>query len=203
MSGLFKFVKKPYHEEEGTLFLFYQDYSLRPCSLTRSCNEQFNSILDRYEIISYELYSPEYYCLSFLIFNKKDYVNLYNDLRVLTHLFTEVTLALSGCSNLDKNGFSETKENYLFERGFKFCEAGVVDNQKPEIVVFPNPTHNCLHISGINPHQIILYDWQGKTLFVKIDKFNEINIKHLPNGIYLLHVISDNGAVYVSKIIKE
>jgi len=67
----------------------------------------------------------------------------------------------------------------------------------------PNPVHDYLTISGITPQLITLYDSQGKKIYSVTDYSNKIDMSHLSNGLYFLHIITDTGAVHVEKVVKQ
>lgn len=54
------------------------------------------------------------------------------------------------------------------------------------IVVYPNPTQDILHITGITPQTLRVFDLQGRLLI--IDNSTQVNVSHLNTGTYLLQV---------------
>lgn len=54
------------------------------------------------------------------------------------------------------------------------------------IVVYPNPTQDILHIAGITPQTLRVFDLQGRLLI--IDNSTQVNVSHLNTGTYLLQV---------------
>ena len=69
--------------------------------------------------------------------------------------------------------------------------------------VYPNPVQDYVSISGIEPQRITLYDGIGRVVLTKTDYSNSIDMSHLSQGLYLLHIISDKGTVYTKKLIKQ
>jgi hypothetical protein len=197
----------------GYFQLHYIDPSARPCSPTRSCNEQLNAILDRYAVSIYEYFAENACLLYMMFFEYTKVADLYFELLPLNHLFDEIVIIFERCIINDKSNASDTEEvlhwdnasiDYLLKRGYEPCNVGVPDNPEAEsVIVSPNPVHDYLTISGIHSGKITLYDWQGRTVLAKIEQINGIDMRSLPNGIYLLHIITDSGTVSVEKIIKE
>ena len=54
------------------------------------------------------------------------------------------------------------------------------------IVVYPNPTQDILHITGVTPQTLRVFDLQGRLLI--IDNSTQVNVSHLNTGTYLLQV---------------
>ena len=54
------------------------------------------------------------------------------------------------------------------------------------IVVYPNPTQDILHIAGITPQTLRVFDLQGCLLI--IDNSTQVNVSNLNTGTYLLQV---------------
>ena len=69
--------------------------------------------------------------------------------------------------------------------------------------IAPNPVRDVATISGIFPKQLTLYDFQGEVVLTQNNHSNSIDMSQLPLGIYLLHIISDTGTVFVQKLIKQ
>jgi endonuclease I len=78
-----------------------------------------------------------------------------------------------------------------------------IGNTKEEknLTVFPNPTNGIINIEANGNYAMELYSYDGKQVsFEKTE--NQINISHLPNGIYLLR-ISFNDEIINKKIVKN
>ena len=54
------------------------------------------------------------------------------------------------------------------------------------IVVYPNPTQDILHITGVTPQTLRVFDLQGR-LFIT-DNSTQVNVSNLNAGTYLLQV---------------
>ena len=54
------------------------------------------------------------------------------------------------------------------------------------IVMYPNPTQDILHITGVTPQTLRVFDLQGRLLI--IDNSTQVNVSHLNTGTYLLQV---------------
>jgi outer membrane protein assembly factor BamB len=82
----------------------------------------------------------------------------------------------------------------------------VIENpeQKNEIKVFPNPTHNKIEVTGLDNGTIEIINLQGqivKTLNTSGTK-TTIDLSKLPSGLYLVKILSYEGVV-TKKLIKE
>lgn len=67
-----------------------------------------------------------------------------------------------------------------------------------ELLVYPNPCTDRLHIQPANPgiHRLTLYDMSGRLLKQERRHMNSpyfLNMNGLPAGMYLLQLISDQG----------
>jgi hypothetical protein len=71
------------------------------------------------------------------------------------------------------------------------------------IIISPNPTSSVLYIEGITNSSIVkLYNVVGKLILqTDADSNTQINISHLPRGIYFLEIIMD-GEKVVRKVVK-
>ena len=166
------------------------DPSLAPCSSTRSCNEQINSILDRYEVYGYLMItyiSHEDTVKDILIACAlTDIIALYKDILPLNDMFEIVNLNC-WCQPPDISYPCE----YI----------GISSENSPPLIVYPNPATDYIDISGISPQIITLYDLQGRIVLTKTNS-NYIEIGHLPKGLYFLHIFSDKGDFFAQKLNK-
>ncbi|MDZ4756669.1 MAG: T9SS type A sorting domain-containing protein [Bacteroidota bacterium] len=67
------------------------------------------------------------------------------------------------------------------------------ENIKNVYHIFPNPTNDLLYINGLPPQKtnITLYDVLGKKVFSTFtsgEKLYNINVGHLPKGLYIILV---------------
>ena len=53
-------------------------------------------------------------------------------------------------------------------------------------IIYPNPTQDILHIAGITPQTLRVFDLQGRLLI--IDNSTQVNVSNLNTGTYLLQV---------------
>jgi len=87
---------------------------------------------------------------------------------------------------------------------FTYSNVEVKTQEKIDLKVYPNPVSDILFIESENFNTIKLYDMLGREMLCKNgnDK-TEINISHLPNGIYIVAVFSEGKLMGNSKIIKQ
>ena len=74
------------------------------------------------------------------------------------------------------------------------------------IVVFPNPTTDIVHITGDNISKVNLYDMVGNTIidFKKVGQSKiTLDIKELNDGIYMIRIENIKGNSIIQKIIKQ
>lgn len=97
-------------------------------------------------------------------------------------------------------------QTLLFFAGFQQI---TVDNRElsdlSQVLVAPNPAQDEFEITGLPGEVAVrLIDFSGNTIFMQkeIESSSvKINIRHLPNGIYLLHLSDKNGRSGVKKIV--
>ena len=77
---------------------------------------------------------------------------------------------------------------------------GIDENPLPNsITVYPNPASATLHITGLNEGDFIaVYDLTGRQV-MSSSFAEEININHLSDGLYLLHVTTTDGDIITKK----
>lgn len=74
------------------------------------------------------------------------------------------------------------------------------------VLLYPNPANHIVHIKpneGIIITSIEVYDISGKMVHVKLSNENTLNVVNFVEGIYLLNIFSENGAVTKKLIIKK
>jgi hypothetical protein len=85
-----------------------------------------------------------------------------------------------------------------------YNEASVNQQEITNLKIYPNPTKDKFIIDYDKSFVIKLYDILGKEILTQnINGKTEINISHLPNGIYSVRVISKEGAIRNGKVVKQ
>ena len=80
---------------------------------------------------------------------------------------------------------------------------GVAEEQENDgVTVLPNPTNGHVHIEGAGVAEVIVYNAIGQ-LVKTVQDTNEIDLKGLPIGMYLLRIIGENGAIATRKLVLE
>ena len=90
---------------------------------------------------------------------------------------------------VDKSGNVLARETIGDVRKITFAEdvATDLDSLQPTpIMIYPNPSHDIIHVDGIKPTDLRVFDLQGRMLLT--DHGNQITIAGLPEGTYLLQV---------------
>lgn len=80
---------------------------------------------------------------------------------------------------------------------------GVAEEQGNDgVTVLPNPTNGHVYIEGARVAEVMVYNAIGQ-LEKTVQGNNEINLKGLPKGMYLLRIIDENGAIATKKVSVE
>lgn len=101
--------------------------------------------------------------------------------------------------------FCETYEGSPWAK-YSVFGVGVEEVEPHKIKVYPNPANSLLTISTNDAKFIELIDLQGKTVFSKAfngESIDPINVSQLPEGIYIIKVISDNNITTQKVIIRH
>ncbi len=78
---------------------------------------------------------------------------------------------------------------------------GEVSGEKAKVLVYPNPVVDVLHIDDKNLKSVALYNMEGKKLLET--KSSEMNVSKLPNGVYVLRIVTSDNSIVSKKIIKK
>ena len=74
------------------------------------------------------------------------------------------------------------------------------ENQKPYI--FPNPTESTFIIQSLSRiDNIIVSNLNGKVIY-RTKNHSRVNIKHLPQGVYVIEIHDENQKITHAKVIK-
>lgn len=84
---------------------------------------------------------------------------------------------------------------------FDILATGEVSGDKAKVLVYPNPVVDVLHIDDKNLKSVALYSMDGKKLLET--KSNEMNVSKLPNGVYILRIVTSDNNIVSKKIIKK
>jgi hypothetical protein len=87
---------------------------------------------------------------------------------------------------------------------FSYSNVGINAQEKIRLKVYPNPANDLLFIEHENPATVILYDMFGRDMACRVSTGKtEINISHLPNGIYNVIIFSEGRIIGNTKIVKQ
>lgn len=82
---------------------------------------------------------------------------------------------------------------------------GLEENSgNPGFGIYPNPAQNELYLSGqLRGKQLTLNDLQGRIVMQQQISENEskVNIEQVPQGVYVLRLLEEGGAVFVNKLL--
>ena len=99
--------------------------------------------------------------------------------------------------------------NFITDPGFELtwsCLTTGVEETKinpNQFLVYPNPTNKFINIETVNTQNVIkeirLFNVVGKRIlekqFSSSNTFTQINVSHLPKGLYFLNILNDEGLV--------
>ena len=99
-------------------------------------------------------------------------------------------------------GLSNEEVRALYEEETLLVDQSVY---KKRIKVYPNPTTDYLNISTNikETYTVELTDQFGKVCYSSDDKDKVINMAGYPNGLYLIHLITEKGDHIFQKVIKQ
>lgn len=211
--GLFNGVALPYYNplyqngelvstNHGMITLgFYQHYfnpTLVPSSSTRSNNIWMNQILMQYDIEHY-IYDPYVSPISgdtlwrniYIYCENDDLIPLYYDLLTIDYLYEEISII---------PGFQVIYDN-VYPCG---PYSSVTEEESTPFAIYPNPAQDKVYIAGVTPKSVMIYDILGKRVAAELNPDrNSIDIKNLPNGLYIVKIMSDEGEQFIEKVLKQ
>ena len=86
------------------------------------------------------------------------------------------------------------------------CDA-IDEAEETMFRIYPNPATDVIHIEGLEngSHQLFVYDMLGKVVASAMvsDNVTDINISHLPEGVYVVKFIGETGQTNILKICKK
>ena len=93
-------------------------------------------------------------------------------------------------------------ENGDVTLAFACVSLSTPENERLDLIIYPNPTDNILFIKGNkNLMNVSVYNMLGKEVLSKMNT-NNIDVKVLPKGVYIIKISDDVGQIY-RKFIKN
>ena len=83
-----------------------------------------------------------------------------------------------------------------------FLDTRIPSYEKGNAHIYPNPAHTELNFSLNDVNRVEIFDQMGKMMFSDDNPDYNINISALPQGIYIVKIITDND-VHTEKFIKQ
>ena len=119
-----------------------------------------------------------------------------------TMLWEEIPSGDVNCSNSAE--IPNSGKNYWVLHVTDTINSAGVPEPLPQVgaQVFPNPTKDVVHIQGIEPVEVMVYDVLGQCAKT-CHGTNEIPLGDLPKGMYLIKAVLEDGKVYMDKVVKE
>lgn len=114
-------------------------------------------------------------------------------------------------SLVNDNGVSASQDYAIIITGYNNGNLSVNDkvNLPNRYVISPNPTKGEFYITntsnskkGLSKFKIEVYDLAGKLLLQQEGK-EKISVSHLPNGLYLVKIVTPEGKIQTEKLIIE
>ncbi len=189
--------------DNGLIVLEFENQNfsttLFPRSETRSFNKPMNLILKKYDIKSYSYFAyppvsggDTTYRTIHILCHYQDALPLFYDLQNINYLYDYISIARSFF--FGESDFSNPCGEY----------SDISSEEKKSIQVFPNPAQDEITISGITPESVKMYDVMGKMVLSEFNsETNKIDIKKLPNGLYIIKIITYSGEIFSNKIVKQ
>ena len=78
--------------------------------------------------------------------------------------------------------------------------------EKDELLVYPNPAEGTINLANINSKElqsIMMFNVSGQKVFESTNPSMSIDISNLPNGIYLMRVVLNDGTQTIKRISKQ
>jgi len=114
----------------------------------------------------------------------------------------KVRLRFTGPNMTADTGERVTFNNISVEG--KAVTLGTATNEIPEFIIYPNPITDVVHIEHqVNNLDYKIFGIDGKLIQIGKLEADEINLTHLPSGMYLLQLHTDEGKSTVRKILKK
>ena len=82
---------------------------------------------------------------------------------------------------------------------FDATTTSLLENEDVLLVVFPNPAINTIHVQGIEPEEMMLFNSLGQ-IARTISHTNEVSVDDLPQGMYLLRIMAVDGTSHVARV---
>jgi len=83
-----------------------------------------------------------------------------------------------------------------------FLNVGVTAHEQKSVYLYPNPAKDVLNIVLDDVRAVEIYDLLGKTILSEVNPDSRINISSLPQGIYIVKIITENDC-HTEKFIKK
>jgi hypothetical protein len=80
-------------------------------------------------------------------------------------------------------------------------KVGIVDPVELEVTIYPNPTNGLINIVGVNTGNVVVLNSLGQAVHTEpiLSSNQSIELGHLPNGVYMLHLRTDK-AIAVERV---
>lgn len=96
--------------------------------------------------------------------------------------------------NADNSSSGDFLSDEIVEKFEEIVEAKIIEKEKIQLNLYPNPTNKTLHITHQSQHSFntCIYDLSGHLQITSNDS-NEIDVSFLSSGVYLLRLNTEDG----------
>ena len=126
---------------------------------------------------------------------------------------SDFTAIISPCFACEEDG-AKSNNHYYHEMtddsyvNYTIAADTTYSTRNNSITIYPNPASNQVYLQAMNISTAFIYDILGnnvscKTTCSKTSDGICLNISNLPNGIYLIRIVDDQGNIATQKLIKS
>jgi VCBS repeat-containing protein len=107
-----------------------------------------------------------------------------------------------------RKNFNGTKEKATIAQKIDYTNKAINDENTNSINLYPNPVTQSLNLDmkTVGTYQVTVYDVMGTILLkqeVKDAQNATLNVSQLPTGVYLVHTVSADGKIAISRFVKQ
>ncbi len=106
---------------------------------------------------------------------------------------------------MDFYGHTALAQYYVDNIDYDYIAGIQHDNSKNELLIYPNPADNLLHVSGTSDYSTLeIINFMGQLIMSEniVDSQMEIDIANLSSGVYFVRLRGNKGII-ATKFIKK
>ncbi len=124
-----------------------------------------------------------------------------NSRQLYTNTYSGINLTQIVSQNYDQATMAMVNQEKKMYDSFLSFNLTEIQESNNQISVFPNPMNDLLNISMDNFASLFIMDATGKIVISSDSK--EVNTKDLNSGIYFLNVVTTEGKLLSTKLMKN